>query len=93
MRWQQEEKNMQAIRYHSKKGYVHGLMVGETKKYIRLILMDSPIRMRRYPIDEKNFIEPLAYKPARAAKLLRQAARQWHHKLNKPTREALRRAT
>ncbi len=78
------------IRYKTDSGNFHGLLVKETPKKVRVVLMKMPIRMVALPKSEMRFMAEIDYPVAKCKKALKAAARQWRNKTSKPTREALR---
>ena len=82
---------MKVVRYKTNRGSIHGLLVRETKKKVYIILMEAPkVKIRKLPIAELDYMEEIPYPVKKCQKRLRSAARQWHCKLAKDTREALR---
>lgn len=81
---------MEAIRYHNKREFVHGLLVKETRKRVHVILMQPGIHVTKLPVSERRYITPITVPIRRAKKELRQAARIWGNKLSKECRSYLR---
>ena len=83
---------MRVVRYKLPiRGNVHGLVVKETKKKVWVILMIAPkIKITKLPKAELDYMEEIEYPVKKCQRHLRAAARAWHCKLAKETREALR---
>ena len=82
---------MKVIRYKTNHGSIHGLLVKETAKKVYIILMEAPkIKIKKLPKAELDYMQEIDYPVKKCQKKLRAAARQWHYKLAKETREALR---
>jgi hypothetical protein len=50
---------MQTIRYHTENGVRHGLLVKEGYKKLHVLLIDTPITVRRVPVSEARYMEML----------------------------------
>lgn len=82
---------MEPIKYHTfDEGVRRGLLVKRTNKYIRLILMQYPIKVTRVPVAEYRNMSLLDYPISKLKKALRKAAREWRCDLSKECKLALR---
>ena len=83
----------QVIRYRGDEGTRTGLLVTEGRKYIQLLLMDNPLRIKKVPLAHGKYIEVLEYRLGRAKRIFRDAAKKYHGGLRgcpKTVREVLR---
>ncbi len=80
------------IRYRSESGPVrHGLLVKETASKVYVILIESPVHIRKLPKSERMFMAELeGYKEKKVKRQLRQYAKERHTKLSSECKAALR---
>ena len=81
---------METIRYHTKEGNVHGLLVKEARKRAYIVMMQPPIHLRAVPLTETKYMSTIDVPINRAKKHLRRAAMLWGNQLSKSTKDALR---
>lgn len=83
---------MKVVRYRSNEGCRSGLLISEGSKYLKIILMDNPIRVHKIPKSEAMYIKELDYSVTKCKRKLRQAIIVYHGSLcavSKETRLAL----
>ena len=87
---------MKAIRIGTDHGFRSGLLIGEGRRYLLVILADNPVRVHKFPLD-RAYAEiqyhGRPYPVPRAKRLLRDMVKRYHGSLknvSKPVREALR---
>jgi len=70
------------IHYHTNDGVRTGLLIAEGRKYLQVLMMDNPLRVRKVPLAEQKHMRELpSYPVERAKKHFRRAARRWHGRL------------
>lgn len=69
----------QVMHYHTSDGVRTGLLVGTGRKYLKVLMMDNPLRVRKVPLREQKYIKILESYPLwKAKKHFRRAAKRWH---------------
>lgn len=84
---------MDTILYRGLNGNRHGLLVHRGRKWIKIILMDLPVKVRRLPVAEIEHCVSLDYPTAKAVRHFKDAARQTYETMRnapKSLREVLR---
>lgn len=85
---------MEVIRYNDGSGYRHGLLVAEGRKYLQLLLIDTPVRVRKVKLDEARYIQQITSTTVSKAKAIMRTfvRRQYGTMRNAPktVREILR---
>ena len=65
---------MRIIRHHGTNGIRSGLVVTEGRKWIHIMLMDLPIRIRKIPTKESaDLVDLEGYSQSKAKRLFRKA--------------------
>ena len=69
-----EGGTMRVIRHHGSNGIRSGLVVTEGRKWIHIMLMDLPIKIRKIPCKESRTLVDLeGYPEGRAKRIFKQA--------------------
>lgn len=84
---------MKVMRYRSESGVKTALLVKEGRKYLQILLLDYPMRIRRVPHIEARYMTEMDYPVNRAKRMYRDFARAHYEGLRnvpKSVRAALR---
>ena len=62
---------MKVVKYNSKRGVRHGIIVKEGRKWTQLILIEHPIRITKVLNEEQRSMTEVSYRFARAKRIVR----------------------
>ena len=72
-------EDTKVVRFHTNEGQRTGLVAKVGHKYVHVLLMDNPLRIRKFKIQEQRYMTELpGYPVKQAVKIFRKAARAWH---------------
>ena len=84
----------EVINYHTNDGVRRGMLIKTGRKYLQVIMMDYPLRVRKVPLAEQKYMTVLEHYPLwKCKKHFRRAAKRWHGKpgdLSKTVKQAIR---
>ncbi len=88
---------MKVINIHGEEGSRCGLLVKSLRKYHYVLLIDNPLRIKKFPLEMEKFFRDELYKGkpypiSRFIRVIRRCAKSWHggvKNLNKDVKEVL----
>lgn len=85
-------KENTVIDYHSDEGHRTGIVTKVGRKFIYVLLVDQPLRVKKLPIDEKRYMKELDYPVSKAKRKIKKSLCYKHSKdiMSQATKQALK---